>query len=275
MTEMTRDELLKAVKEAAKGESSLTSSEFVLRSGVRKHVIYKLFPDGGWKEVLRLAGLKDEGSRIPMSDDEMIWEFHRVVRSLGRIPTWNQLGSRSKIPSDTIRKRFGGTSGTLKYYRDWLIEVHPDSPLIKEIDDFLSNQTTTKKKQSTDSIMKWPKTNGTEYGEPINFRGLRHAPINELGVVYLFGVIAEEMGFLVEALHPSYPDCEAKRKIKGSGKRWQSVFIEFEYRSSNFIEHGHDAKLCDMIVCWEHDWRDCPKHIEIIELRDCIKTLQA
>jgi hypothetical protein len=29
-----------------------------------------------------------------------------------------------------------------------------------------------------------------------------------------------------------------------------------------------------MIVCWEHDWKECPKHIEIIELKDEIKKLE-
>jgi hypothetical protein len=34
-----------------------------------------------------------------------------------------------------------------------------------------------------------------EYGAPIDFRGLRHAPLNEQGVVYLFALVAIELGF--------------------------------------------------------------------------------
>jgi hypothetical protein len=30
--------------------------------------------------------------------------------------------------------------------------------------------------------------------------------------------------------------------------------------------------MCDIIVCWEHDWPDCP--IEVIELRDVIRKLR-
>jgi hypothetical protein len=48
----------------------------------------------------------------------------------------------------------------------------------------------------------WPKSETTEFGQPINFRGLRHAPINEQGVVFLFGMVSYELGFIVEAVMP-------------------------------------------------------------------------
>jgi hypothetical protein len=47
------------------------------------------------------------------------------------------------------------------------------------------------------------------YGDPIDFRGLRHAPVNEDGVVLLFGMVARELGYLVEAVQAGFPDCEA------------------------------------------------------------------
>ena len=47
--------------------------------------------------------------------------------------------------------------------------------------------------------------------------------------------------------------------------------IEFEYNSKNFLEHGHNPDECDIIVCWEHNWKDCP--LEVIELREIIKDL--
>ena len=106
-------------------------------------------------------------------------------------------------------------------------------------------------------------------GELINFRGLIYAPVNEQGVVFLFGMIAHELGLYVELVRPGYPDCIAKRDI-GKG-RWEEVKIEFEFRSSNF---DHEPSECDMIVCWEHDWKACPEHIEIIELKDEIKKLE-
>jgi predicted transport protein len=46
---------------------------------------------------------------------------------------------------------------------------------------------------------------------------------------------------------------------------------EFEFKSSGFKAHGHNPKECDIIICWDHDWPDCP--IEVLELHEIIKTL--
>src|SRR5205807_6456038 len=70
------------------------------------------------------------------------------------------------------------------------------------------------------------------YGNPIDFRGLRHEPVNEQGVVLLFGMVARELGYMVEGMQRGFPDCEAKRRI--GPERWQRVNIEFEFESRNF-----------------------------------------
>ncbi|MBX3007618.1 MAG: hypothetical protein KF816_06275 [Melioribacteraceae bacterium] len=112
----------------------------------------------------------------------------------------------------------------------------------------------------------------TIVGELINFRGMVWAPVNEQGVVFLFGKIAHELGMYVEVVRPGYPDCIAKRYI-GKG-RWQEVRIEFEFKSSHFETHKHSKEECDIIICWSHDWSNCPKHIEVIELHEEIKKLE-
>ena len=30
--------------------------------------------------------------------------------------------------------------------------------------------------------------------------------------------------------------------------------------------HGHDLKECDLIAYWEHNWPECPQHLEVIPL---------
>jgi hypothetical protein len=111
----------------------------------------------------------------------------------------------------------------------------------------------------------------TTYGNPIHFRGLRHEPVNEQGVVLLFGMLAKELGYMVEAVQTGFPDCEAKRQV--GPERWQRVQIEFEFESRNFRDHGHPLTGCDIIVCWRHNWDECPGHIEIVELSHLIKSL--
>ena len=99
---------------------------------------------------------------------------------------------------------------------------------------------------------------------PLKNAPLRYAPENELGVVYLFSRIAARLQFRIEKIRAAYPDCIAYRH---AGDREKLVRIEFEFRSSNFRAHKHDAKACDCIVCWDHDWPGVPDHIEVIELK--------
>lgn len=101
-------------------------------------------------------------------------------------------------------------------------------------------------------------------GPPFYPVALSNAPANEMGVMILFGMLAGELGFQIEAVQGRYPDIEAKRQIQPG--RWQRVRIEAEYESRNFAQHGHDPEKCDIIVCWRHNWVKCPKQIEVIEL---------
>lgn len=105
-------------------------------------------------------------------------------------------------------------------------------------------------------------------GDLINFRGLVYSPLNENGVIFLFGKVMEDLNMYIEEIKPGFPDCMGRRF---TGKGWEKISIEFEYKSSNFEAHRHDPKGCDIIVCWEHDWRDCP--IEVLELKEIIKSL--
>lgn len=105
-------------------------------------------------------------------------------------------------------------------------------------------------------------------GDLINFRGLVYSPTNENGVIFLFGKVTEDLNMYIEEIKPGFPDCVARRF---TGRGWERVNIEFEYRSSSFRQHKHDPSGCDVIVCWEHDWPGCP--LEVVELREVIKSL--
>ena len=103
-----------------------------------------------------------------------------------------------------------------------------------------------------------------ERAETLDHGPLQYAPLNELGVVFLFSSVAPRFRLRVERIQAAYPDCVAYQKTGFGEKR---VRIEFEYRSSSFRAHKHDAKNCDWIVCWEHDWPDVPDNIQVVELR--------
>ncbi len=96
--------------------------------------------------------------------------------------------------------------------------------------------------------------------------------MNENGVIFLFGMVALELGYVVESITPGFPDCEAKRRISKSADTWERVRIEFEFESRSFMVHGHDVSSCDVIVCWEDNWEACP--IEVLELKTAIQELE-
>jgi len=110
------------------------------------------------------------------------------------------------------------------------------------------------------------------YGPKIDFKSLSCAPVNELGVVYLFGVLHDVFDFKIEAIQSSFPDCIARRQV--SNDKWEELRIEFEYMSRAFVQHKHDPEKADIIVCWKHNWKACPDHIEVIELSSLIPDME-
>ena len=101
--------------------------------------------------------------------------------------------------------------------------------------------------------------------ESVIFRGIRCPPSEEQGVVALFAVLLPELGFEIEHIGASFPDCIAWR-TGGEGR--ERVAIEFEFRSSGF---DHDPRGCDLVVCWEADV--ALTGAEVMELRTVVEAL--
>ncbi len=278
MSQLTQNDLIQEAQHASEKQGQpLSRSDFERISGISQRQIYRLFPDGGWSELKERAGIpKHPRHRERLEDDELLSEFHSVASGLGRIPTLNQFNHHSLISDGVVSRRFGGRSGLLARYRAWLVRNEPQSPLLSQLDgSHESGQPPVKqtKTVSPEPYVHLGNSGGPQFGAPIDFRGLRHAPINELGVVFLFGMVSRELGFLVEAVHASFPDCEAKRLVDRKKDRWQRVRIEFEFMSRTFLDHGHDPAKCDLIVCWQHNWPECP--LAVVELKEVIEDLLA
>jgi hypothetical protein len=109
------------------------------------------------------------------------------------------------------------------------------------------------------------------YGDPIDFRGVRHAPVDVGGVIFLFGMVARELGFNVEAMSSGFPRCEAKRQV-AAGK-WARLRIEFELESRQFRDAGRNPAACDLIVCWRDTWPDRPASLDVLSLERMLPTL--
>jgi hypothetical protein len=86
-------------------------------------------------------------------------------------------------------------------------------------------------------------------------------------------VLHDAFDFRIESIQTGFPDCVARRSINKN--RWEELRIEFEFKSREFLKHKHDPELVDVIVCWEHNWSDCPKDIEVIELSSLINNVES
>jgi len=82
-------------------------------------------------------------------------------------------------------------------------------------------------------------------------------PMNEQGVVALFCSKLQASGWEIVSIGSAFPDATLRHK----GVMW---LAEFEYKASNFIQHEHDIRNCDIIICWNNDYPNCP--IPVLEL---------
>jgi hypothetical protein len=135
MSELTREELIEAAKFAAeKVGSDLSRADFLRETGISEHQIYRLFPEGRWTELKRLAGLeRNPQHRVPLDDNDILVEFNRVSSEYGAVPTWAVFANKAQISADVVRRRFDGLQGTLSAYRSWLEKNDPESPLFEHL----------------------------------------------------------------------------------------------------------------------------------------------
>jgi hypothetical protein len=79
---------------------------------------------------------------------------------------------------------------------------------------------------------------------------------NEMGVIVEFAEHCKEAGWEIIGIQAAFPDVTI-RNLEDGG----IIRAEFEYNSSSFYLHRHDPTNCDLIICWNHDWEDCPMPI--------------
>jgi hypothetical protein len=105
-------------------------------------------------------------------------------------------------------------------------------------------------------------------GDVINFREVVYAPLNKLGVLLLFGAVLPEHRIRVEEVRQRIPHCIGRR---ASARGWKKVALACAFKSSELRARTPDLQRCNLILCWEDDWPDCP--LEVIELRTTIHEL--
>ena len=277
------------------GTTTVARYEFLRRSGVSERKIQRLF--GSYNDLVLAAGLSPRSfptSDAPIySDEDLLNEVVRVLRAPNSKLTRVFFEQNASVSTSACERRFGGWINTITAAGE-LLNPDEDADLLQRIREYTAinmppRRAATPTVEGDDDERQETESAGPDvteqnhslvpaglsnlHGDFINFRGLQHAPVNEQGVVFLFGMICRELGYVVEIVKPGFPDCEAKRRVRGKTGMWQRVRIEFEYQSRSFRQHGHDPDQCDVIVCWEDNWPECP--IEVLELRSAMRNLSS
>jgi hypothetical protein len=264
---VSRDEIIAAIQKCAEELGHVPSMDEVVRTiGISKYMIRRDF--GPYVKALAACGLERHGCGYKIDMHKLFLDWAEVTRKLGKTPSMLDYEMHGKYTTKALVRNYGGwthvPAGLLGYAReaqlenDWQdvmeiaeaalrVAAPPARTLVKR------NLTPGRRVTANQPI----------YGPPMMTAGpLVYAPTNEAGVMVLFGAVAREQGFAITRVQAAFPDCEAMREIEP--EKWQPQKLEFEYESRNFLLHLHPADGADLIVCWKHNWPECP--LEVLEL---------
>jgi hypothetical protein len=268
---MTREEIIAAVhKCAAKLGRTPRTTDFYKHSGVSVRQVRRHF--GTFTRLLAASGVEREGPGAALGMDALFLDWAKVARKLGKIPTKADYAMEGRYSVRPFTKRFELWTNVphgLKEYAtrngleaDW-------ADVMKIIGEQLEAAGTFPD-TGAGTIRANRRPDRPIYGRPM-LGPFSFTPTNEQGVLFVFGAVAHELGFFISRVQTEFPDVEALREI--GPNQCQRTYWELEYESRNFLTHMHPLKEdgCDGIVCWIHNWPECP--LEVIELKSVVERL--
>jgi hypothetical protein len=254
---------------------------------------------GSYRQALAECHLARSGAGYKVAMEELFRDWAGIVRQLKKLPSVNDYAAMSRYSPTPLMARFGVWTQVPPNMKQFMDEQGG----MEEWQDVLEMIVAQEKDETEKARIlmptgrparEWPVlvnqpvfgpfmpgpfmpgplisgpfttgpgiTGPLMSGQAMRPFSMLHAPVNEAGVIYLFGTMAERLGYVVTRMQTDFPDCEAMRRIEGN--RWQRVSGEFEFESRNFVKHAHDVNGCNLIICWAHNWPECP--LEVLELR--------
>lgn len=267
---MTKQEIMDIILGCAEKLKHVpTFEELVQMTQISHKQIKKHF--GGYTRALLECNLEPKeigrgACKVPL--EKLFTDWIGIVRKLQKLPSRNEYEMHSKYTGAPLTRRFGSWlhvphglkqfAAKFGFAEEWKAELE----LVSGPPPDLATAPAKGHLYLPDRRF---------YGAPMFTVPLAYAPVNEMGVVFLFGWMAPQLGYVVHRIQPEFPDCEAMRLV-GEDK-CQLVRIEFEHESRNFLRHMHDVKGCDLIICWRHNWPECP--IEVLELKKALSLQQS
>jgi hypothetical protein len=269
---MTKEEILTAIRVCAKklGRNP-NRRELEAMAGVTAKVLYNRL--GSMRKALEEAGLEVIGPGFAQPESVLLLDWAAVARKLQKLPSAHEYQSVGRFTSKPFHTRYGSWRKTPELFRGFA-ESQGIGEKWSDVLAMIAGRPA--EEVVTSGVMEPQVRKGAllcdrpVYGPPLQMAELAHAPVNELGVVFVFGAMARRLGFIVHRLQAGFPDCIAMHEMAPG--QWQRVRIEFEFESRNFLKHRHRADRCDVIVCWRHNWKECP--LEVMELREEIAKIE-
>lgn len=199
---------------------------------------------GRWSEALKYVGLKPNDFQNPprhniIDEKDLIDEFIRVANIENKIPALQFFRANAKYSWTPYKTKWGSWRNAVNYIVDNYSKRLNFEPVIKEI----NKQEVKRKKLGIDCAM-------------------IYEPINEYETVVLFGLLAKELGYKIIKIQSDFPD----GVIEKDGSQ---INVEFEFLTSNYIQHGHPLDFNGICICWR---KDCDlKNIEILSIEEFIR----
>jgi hypothetical protein len=234
--------------------------------GTTKQAVYRRF--GCLSKALAAAGLEAIGPGHNLPEATLLLDWAAVARKLGKIPSVNEYESRGRFTIMPFQSRYRLWTNIPDAFRKFARRAKMEEAwrdvvtmeIVRPARNGKSTQACAPQRFRRGPVME----DRPVYGRPMLLPEMAHEPVNELGVVFVFGMLVRRLGFVVHRIQPGFPDCEAMREVARGV--WQRVRIEFEFESRNFLKHRHRKDQCDLIICWRHNWPECPKGLEVLEL---------
>ena len=258
---MSKEEILAAIAECAgKLQRCPTLADMKTHGSIGVRAIRRYFRT--YTDALREAGLDPQGPGYRVDLEGLMVEWMQIARRLAKIPSVTEYKKHSRYSLRPLLARFGAWTEVPR----GLLQLAQERGMEAEWQDVVEM---IRRHESRDSQAgNYPHSRLLRgkpvYGSALHAGPLAHAPTNEMGVIYLFGALAGELGFIVTRIQSEFPDCEAMRRSEHD--EWQRLRLEFEFESRNFLAHQHDPQGCDLVVCWTHNWPECPGNLEVLEL---------
>lgn len=184
---------------------------------------------GTWSKAVTEAGLDANPFQEPphnnrISREELIDEFIRVSNFLVRIPSGHDFRVNSRFSWTPYKTNWGSWRNAVEY----IVENYKDSFTFKLKYVKSTSKSIKKKKRLLYDCC------------------LKYEPSNEYETIALFVAMCDELGYKIKSIKSDFPDALLH-------KDGTDILAEFEFLSSNYIQHCHPMDFNGICICWRKD----------------------